>query len=388
MTTKLKYLPLCILLVSLAACSSKDKHENNQAVESQTQEDTVSLDAINEKSAIIVAKDKLSADQSWQQAESKVLFPDPKIFYPKQRESLDFSETPNVVNDFSFLKDYERVKSLLNLNRDQIFVIGDKDRDTEENNVLLDLSTDEYFKYANNLAINYVRYLKSPNIQPKQEFEKTQDYDNRVKQAQRDAENNAIDYDVDLLQKALNRSVEDISLALSNRAYHYDPDTEQLSLDLEQEDKNGSSIVVSKILLKVQPELAKLIVENLTLLKMGYVFNFHDNKLNFEGVFFYFNQISKANRSGDPVELRANITPVFKPIEFKQKSVMHAVPASPEITEKLEATPFKDVLKSPLWNFKFGLENYFSPEDLIKKYQKQQEQEQVVSEPEQESSAL
>ncbi|NIE97002.1 hypothetical protein F3J02_11035 [Acinetobacter sp. Tr-809] len=388
MTMKLKYLPLYILLVGLAACSSKDKHENNQAVESQTQEDTVSLDAINEKSAVIVAKDKLSPDQSWQQAESKVLFPDPKIFYPKQRESLDFSETPNVVNDFSFLKDYERVKSLLNLNRDQIFVIGDKDRDTEENNVLLDLSTDEYFKYANNLAINYVRYLKSPNIQPKQEFEKTQDYDNRVKLAQQDAENNAIDYDVELLQKALNRSVEDISLALSNRAYHYDPDTEQLSLDLEQENKSGSSVVVSKILFKVQPELAKLIVENLTLLKMGYVFNFQDNKLNFEGVFFYFNQISKANRSGDPVEMRANITPVFKPLEFKQKSVMHALPASPEITEKLETTPFKDVLQSPLWNFKFGLENYLSPEDLIKKYQKQREQEQVVSEPEQESSAL
>jgi hypothetical protein len=192
---------------------------------------------------------------------------------------------------------------------------------------------------------------------------------------------------VELLQKALNRSVEDISLALSNRAYHYDPDTEQLSLDLEQEDKNGSSMVVSKILIKVQPELAKLIVENLTLLKMGYVFNFHDNKLNFEGVFFYFNQISKANRSGDPIEMRANITPVLKPLEFKQKSVMHALPASPEITEKLEATPFKDVLKSPLWNFKFGLENYLSPEELIKKYQKQQ-QEQVLSEPEQESSAL
>ncbi len=76
MTMKLKYLPLCILLVGLAACSSKDNHESesNQAEETQTQENIVSLDAINEKSAIIVAKDKLSADQSWQQAESKVLF--------------------------------------------------------------------------------------------------------------------------------------------------------------------------------------------------------------------------------------------------------------------------------------------------------------------------
>ncbi len=265
-------------------------------------------------------------------------------------------------------------------------MIGDKDRDTEENNVLLDLSTDEYFKYANNLAINYVRYLKSPQIQPKQEFEKTQDYDNRVKQAQQDAENNAIDYDVELLQKALNRSVEDISLVLSNRAYHYDPDTEQLSLDLEQEDKDGSSMVVSKILIKVQPELAKLIVENLTLLKMGYVFKFHDNKLHLEGIFFYFNQISKANRSGDPIEMRANITPVFNPLEFKQKSAMHTLVASSELTDKLAATPFKNIMTSPLWNFKFGLENYLSPEDLIKKYQKQQEQ--VVSEAEQESSAL
>ncbi len=386
MTMKLKYLPLCILLVGLAACSSKDNHDSNQIVETQTEENTTSLDAINEKSTVIVAKEKLSPDQSWEQAESKVLFPDPRIFYPKARESLDFSEAPNVVNDFSFYKDYERVQSLLNLNRDQIFVIGDKDRDTEENNVLLDLSTDEYFKYVNNLAINYVRYLKSPQIQPKQEFEKTQDYENRVKLAKQEAENNAIDYDVELLQKALNRSVEDISLMLSNRAYHYDPDTEQLSLDLEQVDKNRSSMVVSRILLKIQPDLAKLIVENLTQLKMGYVFNFHDNKLQLDGVFFYFNQISKADRGGDPLEMRANITPVFKPIEFKQKSVMHTLPASSELTDKLETTPFKNILTSPLWSFKFGLENYLSPEDLLKKYQKQQEQ--VVSEPEQDSGEM
>lgn len=38
------------------------------------------------------------------------------------------------------------------------------------------------------MAINNIRYMKAPHIEPKQEFEKTQDYEARVRQKKQNAE--------------------------------------------------------------------------------------------------------------------------------------------------------------------------------------------------------
>ena len=38
--------------------------------------------------------------------------------------------------------------------------------------------------------------------------------------------------------------------------------------------------------------------------------------------------------------------------------------------EEVETLPFKDLLTSPLWQSKFGLEHYLSPETLLQKYVK------------------
>lgn len=374
MRTKLKHLSFCIFLIGLSACSSKNHQESNSAVESQGEETAVSLDTVNQKSAVIVPKEQMSADQSWAEIDGKVLDSNPSIPYPRIWESLGILENLSKAHDFLLVRDYEQIKTVLNLNKDQIFVIGDKDRDTEENNVLLNLSNNEYFKYANNLAINYVRYLKSAQAQPKQEFEKNQDYENRVSQAKQAAENRAVDYDVELLQKSLNRSVEDIYLASSDTSYEYDADKEQLSLKFEQKNKYGSSIAASQILLKVQPKLAKTIIDNLSRMRMGYVFSINSHQLKLDGVFFYFEHIGKAGRQGDPVDMVMNITPVLKPITFKQKSAIHVFSDEMDIFDKLAAAPFKEVLASPVWNFKFGLENYLSPEALLQKYPPQQDQ--------------
>ena len=65
------------------------------------------------------------------------------------------------------------------------------------------------------------------------------------------------------------------------------------------------------------------------------------------------------------------VSPVFKPVSFKQRSAVelewHFVDNA---IEQLKTMPFKDVSHAPVWNFKFGLENYLSPETLLQKYPK------------------
>jgi len=65
MTTKLKCLSLCILLVGLNACSSKDQPESGDpAVEAQATESGKALQNITEKPTVIVPKAQISPDQS------------------------------------------------------------------------------------------------------------------------------------------------------------------------------------------------------------------------------------------------------------------------------------------------------------------------------------
>lgn len=66
MTTKLKYLSLCILLMGLGACSSKDQPESDPAVEEQTTESKEALQSVAETSVVIVPKAQISPDQSWE----------------------------------------------------------------------------------------------------------------------------------------------------------------------------------------------------------------------------------------------------------------------------------------------------------------------------------
>ena len=58
MITKLKHLSLGVLLIGLTACSSKDNHENNPAVENQAEENTVGSETASEKATVIVPHEK------------------------------------------------------------------------------------------------------------------------------------------------------------------------------------------------------------------------------------------------------------------------------------------------------------------------------------------
>lgn len=240
--------------------------------------------------------------------------------------------------------------------------------------MLLDLSHDEYFKYANNLSINYIRALKVPVVEPKQEFEKTQAYEERVKQAQHNTKNKVINYDAELLERVLNHSVPDINFSFPENTYKYDADKELMSIAIEQRSSSVSAIVKSELVIHVQPDLAKTLAENFTRLKLGYVFNMENNQLKLEGVIFYYKDFGHPERYDDANQTFMHSTPVIKPIVFKQKGTFLKSIEDIEPWEEIKAKPFQDVFTLPIWNFQFGLNNYLSPEVLLKKYAQHQTQ--------------
>ena len=367
MTTKLKCLSLCILLMGVGACSSKDQPKSDPAVEGQTTESSEALQNITETPTVIVPKAQISPDQSWDKIDSDVRRSNLIYFYPEKMNVLNYKEPSKLANDLYFPENHEFIKKQLHLDKLQLLVIGMQGHNLD-NDMLVDLSNDEYFKYANNLAINYIRALQVPKVEPKQEFEKTQDYEERVKQAQQNSLNNVIDYDTELLERALNYIAPDITSIGSEGAYQYDADKELMTINFEQKSRYFSSVVKSELIIKVAPDLAKTLADNFGQLKVGYVFTPKNNTLNLDGIFFYLIRYGNPDRKNNTSRLY--LSPIIKPNTFKQKSAVNVFWKNNDAVEEVDTVPFKDVLTSPIWKFKFGLENYLSPESLLQKYLK------------------
>ena len=363
MTTKLKCLSICILLIGLNACSSKDHPKNDSAVEGQTAASSEALHNDIAASTVIVPKAQISPDQSLQELQLSDILAYHQIRYPTKWEIEGVGES-------TFNGNYDLIYPQLNLAPDQIFVIGNQNHDPQDNYLFIDMTNDEYFKYSNNMAINHIRYMKAPHIEPKQEFEKTQDYEARVQLEKQNAESKVTDYDLKLLEQVLNRSVRDIYLSHSNASYEYDADHEQMTVRYGQ-DIRSTVLMESEVVFKVQPELAKHIAEHFIQLRLGYVFNFKNNQLSLNGIFFYSNQPGNHDRRRNNIVDVMYVSPVFKPLSFKQRSAVELARQSiGDAFEQLKTMPFQDVSHAPVWNFKFGLDNYLSPEILLKKYPK------------------
>ena len=363
MTTKLKCLSICILLIGLNACSSKDHPKNDSAVEGQTAASSEALQNDIAASTVIVPKAQISPDQSLRELQLSDILAYHQIRYPTKWEIEGVGES-------TFNGNYDLIYPQLSLAPNQIFVIGNQNHDPQDNYLFIDMTNDEYFKYSNNMAINNIRYMKAPNIKPKQEFEKTQDYEARVQQEKQNAESKVTDYDLKLLEQVLNRSVRDIYLSHSNASYEYDADHEQMTVRYGQ-DIRSVVFMESEVVFKVQPELAKQIAEHFIQLRLGYVFNFKNNQLSLNGIFFYFNQPGNHDRRRNNIVDVMYVSPVFKPLSFKQRSAVELARQSvDDAFKQLKTMPFQDVSHAPVWNFKFGLDNYLSPETLLQKYPK------------------
>ncbi|MGB9040394.1 MAG: hypothetical protein WCC23_18055, partial [Acinetobacter calcoaceticus] len=99
------------------------------------------------------------------------------------RFSLNLVERQSDQDIRSFDQIAAILKQNLKLRDDQILVMGRESGPMEGmDQVLFDLTSDQLYQFANNLAINYVRMLKTQIIKPKGEFETTEQYQLRVEQ--------------------------------------------------------------------------------------------------------------------------------------------------------------------------------------------------------------
>ena len=108
MTTKLKCLSLCILLMGLNACSSKDHPKNDSAVEGQTAASSEALQNDIAASTVIVPKAQISPDQSLRELQLSDILAYHQIRYPTKWEIEGVGES-------TFNGNYDLIYPQLNL---------------------------------------------------------------------------------------------------------------------------------------------------------------------------------------------------------------------------------------------------------------------------------
>ena len=108
MTTKLKCLSLCILLIGLNACSSKDHPKNDSAVEGQTAASSEALQNDIAASTVIAPKAQISPDQSLRELQLSDILAYHQIRYPTKWEIEGVGES-------TFNGNYDLIYPQLNL---------------------------------------------------------------------------------------------------------------------------------------------------------------------------------------------------------------------------------------------------------------------------------
>ena len=87
-----------------------------------------------------------------------------------------------------------------------------------------------------------------------EDFSKLND-EERLKAAQEKIKNTSTDYDAELLERILNRSVPDIGFISPGNSYSYDADQELMTIHIQQSSSPYVAVIQSTLLLKIQPDL-------------------------------------------------------------------------------------------------------------------------------------
>ncbi|MDC4641959.1 hypothetical protein OHV65_15990 [Acinetobacter baumannii] len=365
---------LCCCIASvlfLGGCSKKDEPQTAQdeysdvsgSGESETETETVAT------SPVILSK---TAVQPLPLIDGDILgnFPEDDYRYPSPArfplDSVDRREDHD-------LRTFDQVATILRQNlklrNDQIVVMGRESGPMEGmDQVLFDLTSDQLYQSANNLAINYVRMLKTPIIKPKGEFETTEQYQLRVEQTQAEIETYQVDYDVNLLQNALNKAMRRLYIkgGFADPDYQYNADQGILTLKLEE---NASSRRLETLLtLSMAAADARELVKGSGWAR-AYIMDFKQNHLKVSGVLFFKfrSQITQQQRVGGESLI---YTQVYKPIKFEQKSIDSWLEPNVDFATQ----PFQNVLNSAANQFEFGLKHYLPAETYTKQWEAKRQQ--------------
>ncbi len=351
-------LSIAIATLTFSACSKKD-------VPVETKENSMQQD--NSEFKIIVSKDKFNPIEDWEFDNSTLN--SEKIYYPNKglkgvlETFLSTNQPVTVLTNFNQL---QIAKKLVNPNENQLIVMGNNDCTAGSyTNVAPDLSNNQYFSFANNLAINYARSIITPVIPEKGEFESTIEHEKLISELTKSGLSKAINYDVRLLEAALNTSTCQTTFVIPPHfKYEYDADSQILTFNHIARYSEYISDTLAKF--KLKPELAKDFSEHSSVYYMGKLFEItEDKKLSFVKIFF-FREIPKMS-NGRLIESTYNFIPPVTPIEFRQRFATQIDVDNLQkfsLDSALENMSYKDIKPGSKIDFTFGLENYISPKNL------------------------
>jgi hypothetical protein len=201
----------------------------------------------------------------------------------------------NCVHFQSVLNDLRNVLALKN---NQVLVIGHTGQQFPA--FTFALGDDYSLRAAHDTAINYIRSTMQVIPPQKDQFESTEQYQQRIQTLQKelDTKNAHLNYDLKLLELSLNAtSGQSLFMPSSytpndrpngpiDNFVYYDADSKQLHF----ENMNFASDLIVNFTAPSTPELAQNIITAGGQKYVGYIFNFNNHKLELDSLVIYQSQ--------------------------------------------------------------------------------------------------
>lgn len=369
----MKYIAIALLSsLALVGCSKPQNDTKNeeltQSIEKMSLNDDTPVQTV--ASALIIARNQMTTPLTKTAKDFQELIKDEGYFsfYPPYEtisglqmffENSDVAEyCANCVNFQTTLND---LRNTLALNNNQVLVIGHTGQQFPAFSFAL--GDDYSLRAAHDTAINYIRSTMQVTPPQKDQFESTEQYQQRIQtlQNQQDTKNAHLNYDLKLLEISLNAtSSQSLFMPSSytpndrpsgpiDNFVYYDADSKQLHF----EDMNFSSDLIVNFKAPSTPELAQKIITAGGQKYVGYVFNFNQNKLALDSLVIYQANTTQTGSSNEPIARLEPSTMSFQRKHFNG-------------IENARLKKFDVALKKPI-NFDFTLNNYTPIEKVFKK---------------------
>ncbi|MFC1393200.1 hypothetical protein NK318_01085 [Acinetobacter junii] len=370
----MKYISIALLSsLALVGCSKpqQDDVENKeltQKIENMSLNDAAPAQAVS--SPLIIARNKITPPLTKTGENFQELIKDEGYFsfYPPYKTIAGlqmFAENSDVAdycaNCVHFQTVLNDLRNVLALNNNQVLVIGHTGRQFPA--FTFALGDDYSLRAAHDTAINYIRSTMQVIPPQKDQFESTEQYQQRIQTLQKemDTKNAHLNYDLKLLEFSLNATSGQSQFMPSSYTpndrpngpidnfVYYDADSKQLHF----ENMNFASDLIVNFTAPSTPELAQNIITASGQKYVGYIFNFNNHQLELDSLVIYKAKNIQVDSLNEPIAILEPSTMSFQRKHFNG----------------IENAPLKkfDVsLKKPI-PFDFSLENYTPIEKVFKK---------------------
>lgn len=369
----MKYVAIALLTsLALVGCSKPQNDAKNEEVNQSIEKMSLNEDTPAQvvASPLLIARNKITTPLTKTGESFQELIKDEGYFsfYPPYQtisglqmfaENSDAADyCANCVNFQTVLND---LRNTLALNNDQILVIGHTGQQFPAFSFAL--GDDYSLRAAHDTAINYIRSTMQVIPPQKDQFESTEQYQQRIQALQNelDIKNANLNYDLKLLEISLN-AISGQSLFMSSsytpndrpsgtidNFVYYDADSKQLHF----ENMNFASDLIVNFTAPSTPELAQKIITASGQKYVGYIFNFNQNKLTLDSLVIYQASTTQTGSANESIAILEPSTMSFQRKHFNG-------------IENARLKKFDIPLKKPI-NFDFTLDNYTPIENVFKK---------------------